>query len=163
MSDIVTGFTSPMRLEYTYTPGHAASRFLSHIAEKKIIGQRCPKCAKVYVPPRGSCPKCGVPTSEEVAVADTGTVTTFCVVNIPFAGSVAVPYVSAHVLLDGADIPLMSLVQEIPAGEVRMGMRVKAVWVPDEELAPTLTSIKYFAPTGEPDVPIEKVLEYRDA
>jgi hypothetical protein len=163
MSEPVTGFTSPLRLEYTYTPGLAASRFLQRIAEKKILGQRCPSCSKVYVPPRGSCPRCGVPTEEEVPVSDTGTVTTFCIVNIPFAGSVPVPYVSAHILLDGADIPLMSLIQEVPAEDVRMGMRVKAVWVPDEELAPTLKSIKYFAPAGEPDVPVEKVLEYRDA
>jgi hypothetical protein len=161
MSDPVTGIISPLRLEYTYTPGRAASRFLNHIAERKILGQRCPKCSKVYVPPRGSCPKCGVPTREEVTVADTGTVTTFCIVNIPFAGSVPVPYVSAHVLLDGADIPLMSLLQEVPAEEVRMGMRVQAVWKDDP--GPTLLSIEYFKPTGEPDVPIEKLLEYRDA
>ena len=31
-----------------------------------------------------------------------------------------------------------------------MGMRVEAVWVPDES-EPTLESIKYFRPTGEPD------------
>ena len=30
-------------------------------------------------------------------------------------------------------------------------MRVEAVWVPDEEIGPTLESIKYFRPTGEPD------------
>ena len=32
-----------------------------------------------------------------------------------------------------------------------MGMRVEAVWAPAEELRPTLESIKYFRPTGEPD------------
>ena len=145
MSDPVTGIISPIRLEYAYTPGLAASRFLNRIAEKQIVGQKCPQCGKVYVPPRGSCPKCGVPTKEEVTVADTGTVTTFCIVNIPFAGSV----------------PLMGLIQEVAAEEVRMGMRVKAVWA--DELRPTLLSIKYFAPVDEPDVPIEKIMEYRDA
>jgi len=114
----------------------------------------CPSCSKVYVPPRGSCPTCGVPTKEQVELAGTGIVTTFCVVNIPFAGqAVECPYVSASILLDGADIPLFSLIQEIPFDQVRMGLRVEAVWA--DELRPTLESIKYFKPTGEPDAEFE--------
>ncbi|MHB8511630.1 MAG: Zn-ribbon domain-containing OB-fold protein [Actinomycetota bacterium] len=146
MSD-VTGITTPIRLEYTFTPGVATSRFLNAIAQKRIIGERCPQCKQVYVPPHGSCPRCGVATSEEVPLPDTGIVTTFCIVNIPFAGSVPVPYVSAHVLLDGADLPLMTLVQEVDVNEVAMGMRVRAVWA--DEIGPTMTSIKYFAPIKE--------------
>ena len=49
------------------------------------------------------------------------------------------------------DIPLMHLIQEVDAREVHMGQRVEAVWVPDDEIGPTLESIKYFRPTGEPD------------
>jgi hypothetical protein len=33
-------------------------------------------------------------------------------------------------------------------------MRVEAVWVPDDELGPTMESIKWFRPTGEPDVDV---------
>lgn len=161
VSDVVYGIKTPVRLDYTYVAGRASSRFLSAIAERRIVGQRCPECARVYVPPRGACPTCGVPTREEVPVADTGIVTTFCIVNIPFAGqSVRVPYVSASILLDGADIPLFHLVQEVEAHEVRMGMRVEAVWVPSEELAPSMNSIRHFRPTGEPDAPYESYREH---
>src|SRR5207247_2532433 len=129
VSEAVTGFTQPVRLEYEYTPGYAMSRFLRHIKEGRIVGQRCPRCAKVYVQPRsGACRRCGVPTEEEVPVADTGTVTTFCIVNVPFAGSIPIPYVSAAVLLDGADIPFTALLQEVDPADVRMGMRVQAQW-----------------------------------
>ena len=160
MSEPVTGFTQPVRLEYQYTPGIAMSRFLRQIAEGRIVGQRCPTCSRVYVPPRsGACPRCGVPTGEEVAVGDVGTVTTFCIVNVPFSGSIPIPYVAAAVLLDGADIPFTTLLQEVETGDVRMGMRVKAEWVPDEERKPTMENIKYFKPTGDPDVPIDQVLE----
>jgi hypothetical protein len=41
-----------------------------------------------------------------------------------------------------------------------MGMRVKAVWVPDAELGPTLRSIRYFKPSGEPDAPFESYQEH---
>jgi len=152
---------TPIKLEYEYTPGQAASRFLRGLLEKKIRGQRCPACKKVYVPPRGSCPTDAVATTDEVEVAHTGIVTTFCVVNVAFATNVLeLPYVTAYVLLDGADIPIMHLVQEIPAAEVRMGMRVEAVWRDESELQPSLTSIQYFRPTGEPDAPFESYREH---
>jgi len=61
--------------------------------------------------------------------------------------------------LDGADIPLGHLIQEVPAEEVRMGMRVKAEWRPESERTPSMDTIKYFKPTGEPDAPIDDVLK----
>ena len=52
--------------------------------------------------------------------------TTFAIINIPFAGQrIKPPYVAAYVLLDGADIPFLHLVTEIDAADVRMGMRVR--------------------------------------
>jgi uncharacterized OB-fold protein len=140
----------PIHIDYVASPGAAQARFLKGMSEGRILGERCPTCNKVYCPPRGSCPTDGVATSEQVELAGTGTVTTFCVVNIPFAGqSVECPYVSASVLFDGADIPLFGLIQDIPWEEVRMGLRVEAVWA--DELKPSLESIKYYRPTGEPD------------
>lgn len=156
----VRAIRTPARLDYTFTAGRATSRFLQGVQRKQLLGQRCPICRKVYVPPRGACPTDGVPTEEEVELAHTGTVTTFCVVNVQFYGQVMeLPYVSALILLDGADLPIMHLIQEVPYDQVHMGMRVEAVWVPDEELAPTLESIRYFRPNGEPDAPWES---YKD-
>jgi uncharacterized OB-fold protein len=160
VTEPVTMITSPVRLEYRYTPGIAMSLFLRQIEQGRIVGQRCPRCLKVYVPPRsGACPRCGVPTKEEVPVSDTGTVTTFCIVNVPFAGSLPLPYAAAAILLDGADIPLTYLLQEVAVEEVRMGMRVTAEWAQPEDRGPHMESIKYFKPIDEPDVPVEQVLE----
>jgi hypothetical protein len=41
-----------------------------------------------------------------------------------------------------------------------MGMRVRAVWVPDAELSPTLSSIRWFEPTGEPDVAYQAIASH---
>ncbi len=146
----VRSISTPARLDYTYTAGQAASRFLSNVTHKRLMGQRCPICKKVYVPPRGSCPTDGVALEEEVELGHSGTITTFCVVNVQFYGQVMeLPYVSALILLDGSDLPIMHLIQEVPADQVHMGMRVEAVW--EDEVGPTLESIKYFRPNGEPD------------
>ena len=157
----VRSIRTPHNLQYKYTPGRAMSKFLRSIEQGRIYGQRCPQCGKVYTPPRGACAACGIATEEEVELSGRGIVTTFCVVNVPFYGQrIKPPYVSATVLLDGADIGLFHLVQEIDADKVHMGMRVEAVWVPEAERKPTLESIQYFRPTGEPDAPYEDYREY---
>jgi uncharacterized OB-fold protein len=148
----VRSVRTPARLDYTFTPGTATSRFLAGISQKKIIGQRATPESRVYVPPRGADPELGATTPIEVEVAQVGTVASFCVVNLQFYGSVMeIPYTSALILLDGADLAVMHLIQECPVDEVRVGMRVEAVWRDDEDIEPTLESIKWFRPNGEPD------------
>lgn len=160
MSEIVKEIVTRDRLEYSIAAGTAQRRFLRGLADGRLLGQRCPRCRKVYVPPRGSCPTCAVPTQEEVRVSDVGTVTTYCVVNLQFYGqAVQIPYACCSILLDGADIPFFHLVQEAAADQVRMGLRVKAVWLPEAERKPSFESIRYFKPTGEPDAPYES---YKD-
>jgi len=152
----VTGIVVPVSLDYTYAASPEESAFYRGLAEGRIVGQRCPSCGKVYVPPRSACPSDGTPTTDEVELSDTGTVTTFCIVNVPFLGQrITPPYVSAYVLLDGADIAFLHLILDIPADEVRMGMRVKAVWKPREEWGTTIENISHFAPTDEPDADFE--------
>lgn len=152
----VTGIVSPVHLAYDYAASPEESKFFRGLAEGKLLGQRCPKCEKVYIPPRGACPVDGVPTTDEIELPDRGTITTFCVVNVPFQGqSFPIPYVSAYVLLDGADIAFLHLILDVDAADVRMGMRVEAVWKPREEWGTSLDNIKYFRPTGEPDADYE--------
>ncbi|WP_371796934.1 Zn-ribbon domain-containing OB-fold protein [Streptomyces sp. NBC_01718] len=145
-ADPVTGIVTPARLDYTYTPGRAQSAYLNALAEQRTVGERCPSCRKVYVPPRGACPTCGVATAEQVEVGPCGTVTTYCIVNIKAKNlDIEVPYVYAHIALDGADLALHGRIGGIPYDQVRMGLRVEPVWTegarhPD-----------HYRPTGEPD------------
>jgi hypothetical protein len=149
--ELVRSVRTPARLDYTFTAGQATTRFLTGIANRKILGERAPG-GKVYVPSRGADPQLGLPTSEQVEVAHTGTLTSFCVVNVAFYGQgMEIPYTSGLILLDGSDLPIMHLIQECPVDDVHIGMRVEAVWVDDADLGPTLESIRYFRPNGEPD------------
>ncbi len=152
----ITGVITPVELDYVYAASPEESAFYRGLAEGKILGQRCPTCHKVYVPPRSACPSDGTPTTDEVQLSETGTVTTFCVVNVPFLGQkIKPPYVSAYVLLDGADIAFLHLILDIPAADVHMGMRVKAVWRPRGEWGTTIENISHFTPADEPDADYE--------
>ncbi|MFE0427336.1 OB-fold domain-containing protein [Streptomyces sp. NPDC058953] len=144
--DPVTGIVTPARLDYTHTPGRAQTRHLEALAGHRITGERCPSCRKVYVPPRGACPTCGVATTDQVDVGPRGTVTTFCVVNIKARNlDIEVPYVYAHIALDGADLALHGRIAGIPYDEVRMGLRVEPIWTGDARHP------DHYRPTGEPD------------
>ncbi|RAY15644.1 DNA-binding protein [Actinomadura craniellae] len=156
----VTMYVAPTRLEYRLHPGRALDRFLEGMSEGRILGHRCEVCDKVLVPMKGLCPMDGVPTTEEVEVADTGTVTTFAVNNIPDPRAPEVPFVSAYILLDGADVAMLALVSGIPADQVRLGMRVRAAWKPREEWGRSIGNIRWFEPTGEPDVPFDAIKDY---
>ena len=146
---VVTGTITPVRLSYLHTASPGESAYLRGLADRRLLGQRCGVCGQVYVPPRGTCPADGVPTQEEVELPETGTVTTFCVVNVGYPGQkVTPPYVAAAVLLDGADIAFQHLVLGCEPGEVRMGLRVRAVWNDSG-------GISHFAPAGEPDAAYE--------
>ncbi|MFJ1969878.1 Zn-ribbon domain-containing OB-fold protein [Streptomyces sp. NPDC087903] len=144
--NMVTGIVAPARLDYTYSPGRAQSAYIGALSERRTVGERCPSCRKVYVPPRGACPTCGVATSEQVEVGPRGTVTTYCIVNIKAKNlDIEVPYVYAHIALDGADLALHGRIAGIPYDQVRMGLRVEPVWKegarhPD-----------HYRPAGEPD------------
>jgi uncharacterized OB-fold protein len=158
--DKVETIVTPISFEYQYSAGTAASVFLHGLRQGRIIGQRCPECSKVYVPPRGSCPRCGVATTGEVPVQDTGTVFSFTVVHLPLPGSeLDPPFVTGILLLDGADQTCMHLVAGCDPGEVRIGMRVRAVWRPREQWGYTFENVRYFEPSGEPDVPTDELLE----
>ncbi|MEV7967361.1 OB-fold domain-containing protein [Sphaerisporangium sp. NPDC088356] len=147
----VTTMVSHVRTEYRVQPGRSLARFLESVREGVFLAGRCTHCDKVYVPYRTTCPQCGSSISEEVELPDTGTVTTFAINNLPDPRAPEVPFVSAYILLDGADVPMIALMGDVPAHEVRQGMRVKAVWVPPEERTRSMTNIRWFAPTGEPD------------
>jgi uncharacterized protein len=157
---VVTTINAPVHADYRLSAGQALTRFLSGIAEGRILGHRCGVCGKVYVPMKGLCPVDGVPTTEEVEVPDTGTVTTFAVNNIPDPRAPDVPFVSAYILLDGSDIAMLALVAGIPADQVRIGMRVRAVWRPREEWDQNMANIKWFEPTGEDDVPDDDLRDH---
>jgi len=158
MSEPVKSIVTPTHLVYEYTALGAHAEFLNQIGQGRLVGQRCPQCRKVYCPPSGACARCGVATSEWVDVADRGTVTTFCIVRVPSENiELKLPYCAANILLDGSDLVFIALLQECEVADVRIGMRVEAVWRPRSEWTPTFENIRYFRPSGEPDVPIEKL------
>jgi uncharacterized OB-fold protein len=150
-------------------------RFGEALQAGRILGQKCPICGRVYVPPKDFCPLDVVVLGPEhdVEVSDTATVTGFTIITpVRYYGQTKTePFVFASVLLDRADGVLGGQdISGIPADEVHIGQRVRAVWKPvDDRTWEGLSARGYgsvagaidsFTPTGEPDVPQEHLQEH---
>lgn len=153
-------YDAPFETHYEILAGKAMSVYLRGLQEKKLIGFRGPS-GNVYIPPHGADATTGLALTEPVELGQTGTVVRYCVVNIPVRDAkVEVPFAAASILIDGADNTMMALVQGIPFDEVRLGLRVRAVWKDGDELGPSESNIKSFEPTGEPDAPLDEIEAY---
>lgn len=146
----VTRFKTPTKATYVVTAGAVQRTFLSALLERKFMANTGSSSGFTYFPARASDPLTGEALPEWVEVGPRGTVTTFSVIRIPFEGQLLEPpYACAHIALDGADTVLLHIVGDVDVDDVRMGMRVEAVW--RDEALPSLDSIRYFRPVDEPD------------
>ncbi|MEH6588378.1 MAG: OB-fold domain-containing protein [Halioglobus sp.] len=154
----ITVVNTPVYLKYNFTAGAAPTRFLSQVKKGVLTGQRCPLCEQVYMPPRGSCAACGVPTVEEVVLSDKATVESFTIVAIPIPNNpIKPPYIIANLIADGANLSFIHLMSECVNEEVHIGQRVQASWKPEEEWDYAMDNIRYFTPIDEPDVPVAMI------
>jgi uncharacterized OB-fold protein len=162
MSEKIEMIECPVSLDYNFSAGAAPTRFLRGMKEGKLIGQRSPLTGKVIVPPRGADPESGLPTEGEVPLADTATVITFTIVFLPIPTSkLDPPFIVANLVLDGSDQTFIHLVSGCANEDVKIGMRVKAVWKDQSEWDYSMDNIAYFEPTGELPVDIEALKTQR--
>ena len=131
-----------------YSAGTVGSRFLIQLRDKKrILGTRCQTCNRVYVPARSICKECFGQLREWVEVSDKGTLLTYTVCNEPNgAQPVETPVAYGIVQLDGADTGLVHMLGEVEPEQLRIGMRMQAVF--KEEREASILDIRYFRPLG---------------
>jgi uncharacterized OB-fold protein len=141
-------------LKYAWDNGVAIGRYLAELKNGRIIGKKCQSCKRVLVPPRLFCELCWRPTDEWTYVRDTGTILTFVVSHVNWDASRVEPgqryHTPAVIELDGAgkDQGILHLVDDIEPYEIKIGMRVEAVWKQAEERTGSITDIKYFKVTS---------------
>jgi uncharacterized OB-fold protein len=134
-----------MEFPYKHSTGETIGRFLAGLKEQKTIwGQRA-SGQGVVVPPLGYSEIDASPSSEWVAVKDSGTVTAVAIVHKPLdrLHPFAQPFAYVLVKLDGADTALAHVVKD-DLGTLKVGSRVQAVWAPDDERTGHMRDIACF-------------------
>lgn len=152
-------------LDYREVRPQVSWEFGRALVDGRIIGHRCPSCSLVFVPPKGFCPICVVPTGADdvVEVSDHGSVTSWTVLTpIQYHGQQErEDYALASILLDGASgtIGQQRLV-EVPLDDIEVGLRIQAVWADPADRKDDAqargwgfgSSILGWRPSGEPTV-----------
>lgn len=134
-----------MEFPYKHSTGPVIGRFLAGLKEqKKIWGQRAAGQG-VVVPPTGYSEVDGSPSSEWVEVKDTGVVTAAAIVRQPIAGlhPCTAPFAFVLVRLDGADTAIAHVVTD-DLDKLKVGVRVQAVWAPDDQRRGSVRDIACF-------------------
>jgi hypothetical protein len=129
--------------------------------EGRFLGLRCPICGRTYTGGKGYCPidTIELKVADEVDLPQTGVVTNFTIITpIQYPGQTETdPFARVHVLLDGSDVVMgYQVLIEVPNDEVRIGLRVRAVWASEGEKGAvsgwTDSNLVGWIPTGQPDV-----------
>ena len=131
----------------TYSAGTVGSHFLTELRDNKhILGMKCEKCNVVYVPPRSTCKYCFAKLADSwVEVGDKGTLLTYTVNFAPTAAQpVESPIIYGIVQLDGATTGFVHMLGEVDLEDLRIGMRMQAVFQPEPKAS--ILAIKYFKP-----------------
>lgn len=142
--------SAPANFPYNYSCGKIGSFFFKKLRDdKKIYGRKCPRCKKVYIPPRPVCGPCFAPTDEWVEVGPGGVLECFTVVFFAFLDPMTgkkrpVPYGYGLIRLDHADSRIQHFLSENDPGKLRVGMRMEAVF--NQEREGKLSDIKWFQP-----------------
>ncbi len=137
---------------YAWDAGIAIGRYLKELKNGKIIAKQCIKCNRIMLPPRMFCELCFRPTDKWVYVKDTGIVNTFSICYVNWDASRIKPgekpHIPAVIEIDGASsgMGILHLLGEVEPKDIKIGMKVKAVWKKENERIGAITDIRYFKP-----------------
>ncbi len=131
---------------YRWALGPQLTHFFNELRDsQRILAVTCTACGKRLVPPTPSCGRCYARTEGWTEVGPQGVIKTFTTVNLEFPGQPRQPpYTWVQVQLDGSSTLFPHLVDECDPEEIKIGMRVEAVWA--EERTGDLYDITHFRP-----------------
>jgi uncharacterized protein len=137
-------FKSDLSMPYTLTPGRAAGAFLAEIAKKRIVGSKFKKSGLVAAPAQDFCPISGDSEYELVEMPHTGVLTGFTETDAGLIGLCRI---------DGSDFDFPHRIVGAGYDDLKIGMRVEAVWA--EGAKNSILAIEGFSPA--PGAPVGKV------
>lgn len=122
-------------INYKYTMGGQSHFFIELKNNKKIMGTKCKKCGKVWMPPRIACSDCYEDT-DWVELPQSGEILISTIVWYTTSAFIAsVPYGIAFIKMDEADTGMLQGIfsENLVPSKIKKGKRVKAVFNKERE------------------------------
>jgi len=124
-----------LKINYRYTMGGQSKFFIELMNNKKLLGTKCTKCGKIWMPPRINCSECYEP-AEWVEMKQTGTIDVSTIVWYTTSAFIkAIPYGIGFIRLDGADTAMLQGIfsENLIPSKVKKGKKVRAVYQKERE------------------------------
>lgn len=133
-----------VRAEFNFWVGQYLDKFYDNLENKKIIGNKCPKCGNVFVPPRKICGKCNqiIPLEENwIDLPDTGKLINYTItyykVNDRADRKVKKSQIIGMIEIDGSNTGLIYRLLDLEPEEIKIAMKLKVEWVDKPKGAPS--------------------------
>jgi len=123
-----------IRAEFNFWVGQYLDKFYDNFENKKIIGNKCPKCSDVFVPPRKICGKCNItiPLDQNwVDLPDTGTLVNYTITPYRVndrSHRKAKSQIIGMVQIDGSNTAIVNRLLDLIPNDVNIGMKLKVEW-----------------------------------
>jgi uncharacterized protein len=140
-------WSGDMPVTSRYTFGLAGERFFRALREEgQILGSRCPKCDRTYVPATAFCERCLGALTEWIDVGLAGEVHTYTVLYQDLDGELQQPEIIVFVKF--GDGGIIHKLRDVPIDAIRIGMQVEAVLKPVDSREGNILDIEYFRPVA---------------
>ena len=124
-----------VRADFSFWVGQYMDKFYDAFENKKIIGNKCPKCRKVFVPPRKICGGCNetiIIDKNWVELPNTGTLLNYTLTYYRVSDRAGRKTKNLQIVgmiqIDGSDTAIIYRLLNIEPEELVIGMKVKIEW-----------------------------------
>ena len=150
-SEIVEVQGLPFVAGFNWSTGFLMQRFIEELANRKILGVKCPECGYTYIPPRSRCGRCYTKIEEEnlITLSGKGTLVGYTTAYVELDGQgnfkdLEEPGIIGAIKLENTDSTIFMPLEGIKPRDVTEGLKVEVQW--QEETKGELSDIKCFRP-----------------
>jgi hypothetical protein len=134
--------------------GETIYTLLQGYKNKKLLGSKCDKCNRVYLPARTFCPTCHIELNNFVETSTEGKLVSWCLTDFEFFGiPVPPPFITAFIDIEGVYTRYIHLVKGVDVTNLKEcrriltpGRKMGAVWKSKRERVGCIMDIEYFKP-----------------
>ena len=142
-----------IRADFNFWVGKYMDKFYDGLEKQKIIANECPKCKKVYLPPRQTCGECFQIIDLEgnwKELPGTGTLINFTTAMYSVSEAKTKrkkkPVLVGLIQMDGSDGAVVYEIMDAEEKDLKAGMKMEIVW--NKKITGNPNDIKGFKPAG---------------
>ena len=139
-----------VKADFNFWVGRYMDKFYDGLEKRKLLGNKCPKCGDVFVPPRKICGKCNekIPLDQNwIDLPSTGVLINYTITSYKVsdrrARNTKKDQIIGMIRIDGSNTGIIYPLINTKTEEVDIGMKLQIEWVDEPKGDPS--DIKGFA------------------